>query len=50
MIITISDNWYETFFAGINCEMWKKAGTQQMTDDEVAFLICIQPAERKQNT
>lgn len=41
MITTIPDNWYETFFAGINCEMWEKAGTQQMTDDEVAFLVSV---------
>lgn len=41
MNTTIPDNWYETFFAGINCEMWEKAGTKQMTDDEVAFLLSV---------
>lgn len=37
----IADNWYETFFSGINCEMWEKAGTKEMTDGEVAFLTSI---------
>ena len=41
MNTTIPDNWYETFFAGINCEMWEKAATQQMTDDEAAFLVSV---------
>lgn len=41
MNTTIPDNWYETFFAGINCEMWEIAGTQQMTNDEVAFLLSV---------
>ncbi len=34
----IPDNWYETFFSGINCEMWEKAATQEMTDAETAFV------------
>ena len=34
----IPDNWYETFFSGINCEMWEKAATQQWTDAEVVFI------------
>src|SRR4051812_31850957 len=37
----IPDNWYETFFQGINCEMWQKAGTKEWTDAEVAFLISV---------
>jgi len=38
MNTNIPDNWYESFFSGINCEMWAKAATQEMTDHEVAFL------------
>jgi cyclopropane fatty-acyl-phospholipid synthase-like methyltransferase len=34
----ISDNWYESFFSGINCEMWEKAVTQQWTDTEASFI------------
>lgn len=33
----IPDNWYESFFSGINCEMWEKAVTQEWTDAEVLF-------------
>jgi cyclopropane fatty-acyl-phospholipid synthase-like methyltransferase len=35
---SIPDNWYETFFAGVNCEMWEKAVSQEWTDSEAAFL------------
>ncbi|MEP6683777.1 MAG: class I SAM-dependent methyltransferase [Parafilimonas sp.] len=34
----IPDNWYETFFAGINCEMWEKATTPEWTNAEVEFI------------
>jgi cyclopropane fatty-acyl-phospholipid synthase-like methyltransferase len=34
----IPDNWYESFFYGINCEMWEKAATQEWTDTEVLFI------------
>ncbi|MEO7486109.1 MAG: class I SAM-dependent methyltransferase [Ferruginibacter sp.] len=34
----IPDNWYETFFSGINCEMWEKAATPEWTNAEVAFI------------
>ena len=37
----ISDNWYESFFSGINCEMWEKAATKEWTDAEVAFLMDV---------
>ncbi len=37
----IPDNWYETFFSGINCEMWEKAATQEWTDAEVAFITDV---------
>ncbi len=35
----IPDNWYESFFSGINCEMWEKAPTKEWTDAEVRFLM-----------
>jgi len=37
----IPDNWYESFFSGINCEMWEKAATKEWTDAEVAFLMDV---------
>jgi cyclopropane fatty-acyl-phospholipid synthase-like methyltransferase len=38
MNANIPDNWYETFFSGINCEMWEKAVPQESTDAEVTFI------------
>lgn len=38
MTTAIPDNWYETFFRGINCEMWEKAITPEWTNAEVAFI------------
>ena len=35
---SILHNWYETFFQGINCEMWEKAITPEWTNAEVAFI------------
>lgn len=35
----ISDTWYETFFQGINCELWEKAVSPEWTKQEVDFLI-----------
>ncbi len=37
----INDNWYENFFEGINCEMWERAATKDMTLSEVNFLLDI---------
>src|SRR5580704_9534123 len=37
----VPDNWYETFFSGINCEMWEKAVSKDWTEKEVSFLIDI---------
>jgi len=34
----IPDNWYENFFSGINCEMWRKAATPEWTNAEAEFL------------
>ena len=41
MNTTIPDNWYETFFQGINCEMWEKAVTPEWTNAEVAFILDV---------
>jgi cyclopropane fatty-acyl-phospholipid synthase-like methyltransferase len=35
----ISDNWYEDFFQGINCEIWEKAIPIEVTKQEVDFLL-----------
>jgi cyclopropane fatty-acyl-phospholipid synthase-like methyltransferase len=35
----IADNWYETFFQGINCEIWEKAIPAEFTSKEVDFVI-----------
>jgi cyclopropane fatty-acyl-phospholipid synthase-like methyltransferase len=35
----VPDNWYETFFSGINCEMWEKAVPGDWTEKEASFLI-----------
>jgi cyclopropane fatty-acyl-phospholipid synthase-like methyltransferase len=41
MITTVADNWYETFFTGINCEMWEKAIPEEWSDKEAAFLTDV---------
>ena len=35
----ISDNWYEDFFQGINCELWENAIPSEWTIQEVDFLV-----------
>lgn len=35
----VSDNWYESFFQGINCELWEKAIPDEVTQEEVEFLV-----------
>jgi cyclopropane fatty-acyl-phospholipid synthase-like methyltransferase len=39
MVNEISDNWYEDFFQGINCEIWEKAIPTDVTKQEVDFLL-----------
>ncbi len=34
----VPDNWYETFFSGINCELWEKAVSNDWTEKELSFL------------
>jgi len=36
---TVKDNWYETFFQGINCELWEKAVSPEWTVKETDFLV-----------
>ena len=46
---TVSDNWYETFFTGVNCELWERAATPEWTEQEVTFLIkalLVKPGDR----
>lgn len=38
MNTTIKNNWYQDFFSGLNCEMWEKGATAELTDPEVNFL------------
>jgi len=35
----VSDQWYEDFFQGINCDMWKDAMPPEVTKQEVDFLL-----------
>jgi SAM-dependent methyltransferase len=35
----ISDNWYEDFFQGLNCELWVKAAIPEWTKLEIDFII-----------
>lgn len=35
----VNDNWYETFFQGLNCELWQKAISPDRTKQEVDFLL-----------
>ncbi|HZF63808.1 MAG TPA: class I SAM-dependent methyltransferase [Chitinophagaceae bacterium] len=39
MVDEIADNWYEDFFKGINCEIWEKAIPDDITRQEVDFLV-----------
>lgn len=39
MNINIKNDWYTDFFAGLNCEMWEKAATDEWTQQEVDFLL-----------
>jgi cyclopropane fatty-acyl-phospholipid synthase-like methyltransferase len=41
MTNTVADNWYETFFSGINCEMWERAIPEEWSIKEAAFLIDV---------
>jgi SAM-dependent methyltransferase len=41
MISTVPDNWYETFFTGINCEMWERAIPEEWSAKEAAFLMDV---------
>jgi cyclopropane fatty-acyl-phospholipid synthase-like methyltransferase len=39
MVNEIADNWYESFFQGINCEVWENAIPNDITKQEVDFLL-----------
>lgn len=35
----VNDNWYEDFFHGLTCEIWEKAIPDEVTKQEVDFLL-----------
>jgi cyclopropane fatty-acyl-phospholipid synthase-like methyltransferase len=37
--IKVHDNWYESFFQGINCELWEKAVSPEWNKAEADFLF-----------
>ncbi len=46
MTTLIKNEWYEDFFAGLNCEMWERAATTEWTQREADFLMAtlnVQP-------
>lgn len=38
---SVPDNWYESFFSGINCSLWEQVATPEWTEDEVNFLTDV---------
>ena len=43
---SVPDNWYETFFTGINCEMWERAIPEDWSAREAAFLTDVMAIPR----
>ena len=39
--MTVSSNWYETFFQGISLDLWRKAVSPEQTQAEAEFLIKV---------
>ena len=39
MTTPIKNEWYEDFFAGLNCEIWERAATTEWTQQEADFLV-----------
>ena len=37
----VQDNWYESFFSGINCEMWEGAIPEDLSIKEADYLIGV---------
>jgi len=35
----VPNNWHETFFSVINCEIWEKAVNEKWSEKKVRFLI-----------
>ncbi len=47
--LPISDTWYESFFTGINCELWEKAVSAEWNHQEADFLfglLQMKPGQR----
>jgi cyclopropane fatty-acyl-phospholipid synthase-like methyltransferase len=43
---TVQDNWYESFFSGINCEMWEAAIPEELSATEADYLIEVMGVEK----
>ena len=43
----VPDNWYESFFSGINCEMWEKAVSNDWSEKEASFLLDVMNIKSK---
>lgn len=49
MINTVPDNWYESFFTGINCEMWERAMPEEVNTAEAGFLNDLLEVQKGSN-
>jgi len=38
---TVPENWYESFFSGINCDMGERAMPEEVNASEAAFLMDV---------
>ncbi|HWY36036.1 MAG TPA: class I SAM-dependent methyltransferase [Nitrosopumilaceae archaeon] len=45
----VQDNWYESFFSGINCEMWETAIPEEFSEKEADYLIEVMGVEKGAN-
>ncbi len=43
---SVPDNWYESFFSGINVDLWEQVATPEWTEDEVIFLVDVLNVKR----
>jgi cyclopropane fatty-acyl-phospholipid synthase-like methyltransferase len=42
----VQDNWYESFFSGINCEMWEAAIPEELSASEADYIIDVTGVEK----
>ncbi len=43
----VQDNWYESFFSGINCEMWETAIPEELSEKEADYLIDVMGVKKR---